>query len=222
MIFDESRSEPSHVTKRASPVKVETPSLYVCVLFFLRIHANREFIDDRQRFAELSEEDGEQHRAAEDGAVERDSDAARHEVAALLQCEREVRDDERVHEVGEVRMLAERVQDGIQCRRVFLIREDREEEQRGHERVEDALGRELVCRIDAALRRLALREEQPVIVGEEARHADPEEDRNRRATRLHEDLEALDVDGEPAAEEEDEDVVEHPVVQPVHEDRLQQ
>lgn len=38
---------------------------------------------------------------------------------------------------------------------------------------------------------------------------------------LHEQLELLDVHGQIPAEHEDEDVVEHPVIQPVHEERLE-
>lgn len=85
----------------------------------------------------------------------------------MLQRERRIRDEERMHEVREVGMASELMQNGVQPLRIPLVREDREEEQRRGNRVEDAGRAQLMGRVDGLERRVAVHVEQLVIEGQQ-------------------------------------------------------
>ena len=77
-------------------------------------------------------------------------------------------------------------------------------------------------RIDCFNRRVALCEEKMVVKGEKASERTPKEERDPAARPLHECVEGIDVHSEMTAEQEDEDVVQDPVVEPIHEKWLKQ
>lgn len=196
--------------------------IFVCPSFFARVDADGPFVKNRQALAELAAEGRGNHGEPENHEVEGNRDGGCHEMAALLEQRGCVGDEERVDEVGEVGVAAELVQDGIEPAWVLLVREDREEEDRAGQRVEEARRAQLMGRVDGLERRVARLEDQLVVVGEEPDERGPEEHRDGAPVFLHEALEFLDVHRKIAAEHEDEDVVNDPVVEAVHEEWLEQ
>ena len=68
-------------------------------------------------------------------------------------------------EVGEVGVASELVQDRIEPGGVLLVREDREEEDRAGQCVEEARRAQLMGRVDGLERRVARLDDQLVVVG---------------------------------------------------------
>lgn len=75
--------------------------------------------------AETPEHDGGDHRKRQCHKVEDNRRAGRHNDPAVLQEEGEITDEERMHEIGEIGMQAEFVQDWVKPLRITLIRKDR-------------------------------------------------------------------------------------------------
>ena len=123
--------------------------------FLARVDADGPFVEDGQALAELAADGRCHHGEPEDREVEEDRDGGRHEVAALLEQRGRVGDEERVDEVGEVGVASELVQDRIEPRGVLLVREDREEEDRAGQRVEESRRAQLMGRVDGLERRVA-------------------------------------------------------------------
>lgn len=135
--------------------------------FLFGERADREDVDNRDELAELATEDCGEDAQGQDDEEHGDREWCREDDAVVFQVHGDVADEERVHEVGEVGVLAQDVQQGIEGLRIFLVGEDREEEERGAEGVEDTFRRELVRRVDGFERRVAFFKEQVVVVPEQ-------------------------------------------------------
>ena len=112
--------------------------------------------------------------------------------------------------------MKERVKAG----RVVLVGENRKEEHRSSNCVEDTGRTQLMRGIDRFHRRIAGGKDQLVVVSQERGETAPEEDGNTQPVVAHEVHEGSDVNGQPPTQNKDEDVVEHPVVQTVHKERF--
>lgn len=192
------------------------------VLFFsARIDANRPFVEDGDMLTETAAEDSGEHGEPENHEIEDNRDGRCHEMAALLQGHGRIRDEERMHEVSKVGMASELMQDGIEPAGIFLVRENREEEDARRQRVEKAGRAQLMGRVDGLKRRVARFVNQLVVISEQPEKRRPEKHRDGAAVLTHERLEFLDMDRQIAAEYEDKHVMDNPVIQAVHEEWLE-
>ena len=102
-----------------------------------------------------------------------------------------------------------------------MVREDREEEEGGRYRIENPGGAELVGRVDG-LQQSCPGKNELVVIAQQGAEGAPEKEANPCPVLLHEFLERIAAHGEPAAEKENEEIVEHPVVQAVEEEGFEQ
>lgn len=91
--------------------------------------ADGQNVDEGDVLAETAAEDGGEDAQGQHDDEHEDGEWCREDEAACLEVLRDVADEERMHEVGEVRVLAEDVQQRVERLRIFLVGEDSEEEE---------------------------------------------------------------------------------------------
>ena len=161
--------------------------------------------------AKTAAEDSRHHDGQEDGEVHEDCKRSCHDPSGPGQYDAEQREEQWMGEIGKIRMTSQKGEKRIQRGGIFLIGEHREKENGGAKSVKDTKGAKLVRGVDGAKQGIAGKDKMVVIPKEQC-HGEPEETANGGATLLHELLELSDMNGQPAAQEEDEDVVKHPIV----------
>ena len=117
-------------------------------------------------------------------------------------------------QVGKIGMTAQKGKQRVEEGRIFLVSEQSEEEDGGTYGIKNACRAELMRTIDALQQGRAGIDEL-VVVAQQREEGDPEKNTDPHAIFLHECMELIYMHGQPSAEKEDEDVMEHPIIQAI-------
>ena len=118
-------------------------------------------------------------------------------------------------------MSAEKSKQTIEPFWILLFGEYGEEENGSSQGVDDAERAKLVRRIDGVHLRVAAKGEQCIVVAKQAGEGCGEEEPDAFRMAAHKRLERIKVYGEIAADDKDENIMKHPVVEPIEQEALQ-
>ena len=157
----------------------------------------------------------------ENGKIDADSPKSGRHTSRSSEDDTVYREENRVGQIGKIRMTSQEREKRVECGGIPLESKDGEKEYGGRNSVENASRTELMCG-ENCLQQGGTREYQVVVVTQQEGKGQPEAAANDRTIFLHKIPEFITVDGKPSSQQEDEEVVKHPIVQTIEKERLQQ
>ena len=167
--------------------------------------------------ANLAAEHGGSDCQENDSEVECNSKRSCHDMPCALQQKRKIGNGYGVYKISKVGMTPEQRKQRIQAGWIALVGEYRKEEKRCCQCIENACRRKLMRRVDCLIQTIAIHEDELIVISEQRSHGGPEESTNTQSVFLHELVECVHMYSEPAANHEDEHIVDDPVIQTIQE-----
>ena len=190
-------------------------SLFYAYLFF-RIDTDGQLVDEGNGGAEPAAGCGGQQGEQQCAPVKADNQRCRHYQPLMLNHQPDIGDEQGMGQIGKIRMFAQQVQGLAEGRGELYIGKDRKEEQGGGYGVHYAPRTQLMGGVDSLHGRVAVKKDFFVVVGQQTAQGEEKETRQSPEAGLHKGHELLAVYRQITAQQEDKEIMQHPVIEAVH------